>query len=141
MKKTVYVAASALLSVVLHLLLLNAAGKLTLRPYWGGVFQEPEQSRRLRVRSVSIRDRVFRPAPPSPEAALAAAKEEATEAIRASKRVKDIFKDEKLVARARPELRLEGLGANVLTPKLPVPAPPRQPSQVTRRTPGPTRPG
>ena len=115
MKKTFYVVASAVISLLLHLFVLQAADRFQI-----SVFQpkEAEQKpRRINVRTVPLRDRVFKRRTTKEQSEVTIKK--LRESIQNSKKVEKIFEDHSLVEKPKPKLRLADLGRNMLKPKLP----------------------
>ena len=123
MKKTAYVVASAVLSVAIHLVfLLGVAGQLELTGFFERDGESAPEQKRINLQTVNIRDIMERPTVAQTEEET---KSELAKTVRQSERIKDIFREHKLVKRPKPKLRLAGLGGNVLKPKPPAPTAPR----------------
>ena len=122
--KTFFLILSAVLSVVLHALLLGLADRI---PFGSFPLNPPPQEarpRRIRIQTVDLRDRVFEQPlnRTDPTANLV------TEAVARSSRVRDIFKEQDLLTPPKPKLTLEGLGQNVGLPTAKPAATPQPPA-------------
>ncbi|MBT3380459.1 MAG: VWA domain-containing protein [Lentisphaerae bacterium] len=120
MKKTFYVVASAVLSLLLHVFVLRAADRLQV-----SVFQPREaekKPRRIELNTRNLRDQVFKPRTVKQQSEVTI--KELRETIKNSKKIEKVFEANNLVEKPKPKLRLADLGRNMLKPKLPTaPAP------------------
>ena len=121
-KKWWYVTVAALISAVAHVGLLEVAPHISLDRLTGGTGTLPAvvapaaplPVRRLNVRLVDVRDRIFKIRNPSEDEARTAA----TVGAELDQRARLLFESLGLTAKPKPEARLEGLGAAVPPPKL-----------------------
>lgn len=115
MKKYGYAVLSAVLSLLLHMLVLGVADHIKLDNIT--LFRAEEPPAPIRVGKVDVRDlRVNVPRPKDPAATL-----NNDQLDQLSDRMKDVFREANLEIAARPRLRLEGLGRPPLAPPLPAP--------------------
>ena len=121
-KKWWYVAVAALISAGAHVGLLEVAPHISLDRLTGGTGTLPAvvappaplPARRLNVRLVDVRDRIFKIRNPSEDEARTAA----TVGAELDQRARLLFESLGLTTKPKPEARLEGLGAAVPPPKL-----------------------
>ncbi|MFA5203964.1 MAG: VWA domain-containing protein [Lentisphaeria bacterium] len=118
---------AALFSATVHLGLLLAAPQITVGRLMGGraaVSAEPPAAapanRRLNVRLVDVRDRIFKIRNPNEDEARTAA----VVGAELDQRARELFERLGLADKPKPEARLQGLGANVVLPKPSALAPP-----------------
>ena len=123
MKRTSYVIASAVLSLVLHGAVLGTADRFRFE-FEGvdlDVLTPAPAYKPLKIRSVDPRELVME----TPEQTETRTVDQVRDEIRAAEAVKDVFADHKLVERARPRLELTNLGRDLLAHKTEPPAAPR----------------
>lgn len=119
-KKWRYAAVAAVVSAVAHVGLLELAPHIALDRLTGGTAVMPAAPaaampvRRLNVRLVDVRDRIFKIRNPNEDEARTAA----AVGAELDQRARLLFESLGLTAKPRPEARLEGLGAAVAPPKL-----------------------
>jgi uncharacterized protein YegL len=116
MKKTGYIVVSAVLSLVLHMLLLGMAGRIRLDNVM--VFDE-EEPPKVTVVTTDIRD--LRPTPQNRQRDNRESAEDREAADQISAKMKKIFRDAKLDITPKAKVRLADLGRPVLAPPLPEP--------------------
>jgi hypothetical protein len=121
MKKTGYIVVSMILSLGLHAVLLLMADRIRFAQ---DPIQAMRRNRPTHVGMVDLRDRVMNR--PTPQQVREQTAEQLREAVRNSERVREVFDRQDLdIPQPRPNVRLAGLGRNVLEPALPEPEMPR----------------
>jgi len=123
MRKSSYITASAVLSVLLHLFLLAFADRIRLAAFTSVPTEPAQKPPTMRLHSVDLRDRVMNR--PTPRADAEQVKQELREITRRTDAVQKIFEANKLTGEAPPQVRLAGLGRSLLAPKQPEPTPGR----------------
>jgi uncharacterized protein YegL len=119
MRKHGYVVISAILSLLLHLLLLGVADKIRLTDIT--VFRTEEPPRMIRLdHQPNVRDMQVN-VPQNRRRQELRDAEARKQADQLSEKMKQVFRDAKLDFEAKPMVRLEGLGRPVLAPPLPAP--------------------
>jgi hypothetical protein len=116
MKKPIYVIVSALLSVVLHIVLLTFGDRILFPET--AVSDVPED-RRVRVTTMDI-SKVTRP-PRTRQDVTKQAERMLRDAVRNSEKVKKVFDAENLAEPPKAQVRLAGLGRPIREPQLPEP--------------------
>ncbi len=125
--KAIYVVLAAILSFAVHVLLLLFADRIPITTF-GTPGEAPEKPRRLTVKSIDIRDRVFQRGQIDTLNFPRDAAREMADTLADSDRIREVFEDEDLIQPPKPKLSLEGLGKNVVVPKPKRTAPPTPPS-------------
>lgn len=127
-RKAIYVVLAAGLSFVVHVLLLLFADHIPVTAF-GAHTHAPPEPRRITVRTIDIRERVFgRDEPVDPLTFPRRSADDVADALAASDRIRHVFETHELIAQPRPQLSLEGLGQNLVTPKPEPTAAPTPPS-------------
>ena len=122
-KNLEYLTASAVISLLLHGLFLLLSNSITLSVSATPVRPPEKAWRPLQVQTVDIRDRVFkRPEPVPTEAEL---RRQISDTIKeGANPTRDFFEKLNFVSKPDPNVRLSGVGANILAPKpTTIPAP------------------
>ncbi|MDX9979740.1 MAG: VWA domain-containing protein [Lentisphaeria bacterium] len=119
MKKYGYVTISAILSLLLHLLILGVADKIRLADITVFPAEAPPRPIRL-AHQTDVRD-VQANVPQNTLRQQQQQAESRKQADQLSEKMKQVFREAKLDFDAKPRVRLEGLGRPVLAPPLPAP--------------------
>ncbi len=117
-----YVFFSAVISLLIHLLVLGLSDKLTLKAFSYIPTDKKPAYKRLRLRTIDPRELVFRENKNRLDARKTT--DQLRSIVRRSQlQVRDIFQAERLIRKPKPRLQLAGLGSNVLVPKIKPPEP------------------
>ena len=104
-----YLTTSILITLVLHLLLWQAAARIQMRPIENAETDNESDRKRVRVDSLDVRDLLIQPPPEQQNVKIRLLKEQ-------EHQLQKLFESEGLITRPKPKLnaRLTGLGADLL---------------------------
>lgn len=114
LSSVLYAAVAIAVSVLLHVLLWVGAGQL-LMPDYGQADDADRQYRTIDLHSVDVRDRMFKPRHESNNAENALA--ELATTMEKSTSIVELFREQKFLKTPKTQLKLSGLGRNLLTPE------------------------
>ncbi len=126
-RNRIYAIVAALLSLVLHLLLIGFADKIQIGSF-PGLSEKQKNPRRVLVRTIDIRQRVLENQRIDAIQLTRQESEQTAEALRTDDKIKEIFSSENLITPPKPKLELKGVGENLILPKLEPSEPPRAPT-------------